>query len=405
MPKKRNAKRADGRIAVQVYLGRDENGKRKYKTVYGSTQKEADEKALAVKLAMRKGLDVTAEYDTFATWAERWLSLRDTEVAKRRVLANRCAIKHLNAAFGDVPIAKVRAADVRNMLSELAQYNPNTGRPTAKKTLSDIRSTASQIFEMAIESRVIDYNPARNIKMPKGAQSDDEGERRDLTPEEQGWIEDTPHRAKTAAMIMMHAGLRRGELIPLTWSDIDLDAHTITVNKAVEELGGKFVTKSSAKNEYSKRVIDIPMRLVEYLQSVPRTSLLVCTNVRGGMHTDSSWRRMWDSYLLDINLRHGDFSPFQRKKNGKPFTSKFDPEGVPFVIPRITPHWLRHTFATNLYLAGVDVVTAKEQLGHSKITTTLEIYTHLNKRFKRRSMDKLDAYLAGNASQMQVKET
>ena len=44
MPKKRNTKRADGRIAVQVYVGRDENGKRKYKTVYGSTQKEADEK-------------------------------------------------------------------------------------------------------------------------------------------------------------------------------------------------------------------------------------------------------------------------------------------------------------------------------------------------------------------------
>lgn len=60
MPRKQNKRRADGRIAVQVYLGMVD-GKRKYKTVYGNTQKEADEAALQVKLALRKGIDVTAE--------------------------------------------------------------------------------------------------------------------------------------------------------------------------------------------------------------------------------------------------------------------------------------------------------------------------------------------------------
>lgn len=89
MPKKRNTKRADGRIAVQVYLGRDENGKRKYKTVYGATQKEADEKALQVKLAMKKGIDVTSELDPFSKWAERWMSIKKTEVSHGRQLC-RC---------------------------------------------------------------------------------------------------------------------------------------------------------------------------------------------------------------------------------------------------------------------------------------------------------------------------
>ena len=82
-------------------------------------------------------------------------------------------------------------------------------------------------------------------------------------------------------------------------------------------------------------------------------------------------------YLLELNAKYGDFSAFQMiDKNGKvrEIKSKFNPKGMPFVIPKITPHWLRHTFATVLYLAGVDVLTAKEQLGHTDIKTTLGIY-------------------------------
>ena len=74
MPKKQNSRRKDGRIPVQVYLGRID-GKRRYKTVYGRTQKEADEKALQIKIALKKGIDVMAEQDTFGQWAEKWLKL------------------------------------------------------------------------------------------------------------------------------------------------------------------------------------------------------------------------------------------------------------------------------------------------------------------------------------------
>jgi integrase len=110
---------------------------------------------------------------------------------------------------------------------------------------------------------------------------------------------------------------------------------------------------------------------------------------------------MWDSYLVGMNLQFGDFGTL-RKKSGGEYKSKFDPEGVPFVIPRFTAHYLRHTFATSLYHAGVDVLTARDQLGHANIQTTLSIYTHLDNTFKRRSMDKLNVFYEnrnGNASQ------
>ena len=106
---------------------------------------------------------------------------------------------------------------------------------------------------------------------------------------------------------------------------------------------------------------------------------------------------MWDSYIFELNIQHGDFTPFQNKPK-----SKYDPKGVPFVIDKITPHYLRHTFATMLYFAGVDVLTAKDQLGHADAATTLGIYTHLDKIHKRKSMSKLDDFIE-SASHMQVK--
>ena len=107
--------------------------------------------------------------------------------------------------------------------------------------------------------------------------------------------------------------------------------------------------------------------------------------------SDTAWRRMWESYLFDLNLKYG---------NAVVKRNKFDPRGNLMVIDRFTAHNLRHTYATMLYKAGVDVLTAKEQLGHADIKTTLNIYTHLDREYKRRTMDKLDQYL--DASQMQV---
>ncbi len=393
MAKKRNTVRRDGRIAVQVYIGRDEANKRKYKTVYGVTQKEADEKALQIKIAMRKGLDVSAERDTFGDWAERWLRVKATEVSNGRADSYRNAIAHLNKALGGVQITKIRTADLQDIISSLAERNPTTKKPTGKGTLLIVKGTARQIFDLAISNRVLDYNPALSVKIPQSAPQE---HRRALSSEEQGWVLSTPHRAQRAAMIMMYAGLRRGEIVPLTWSDIDLNSRTISVNKAVEEIGGKFIIKPYTKTAAGMRTIDIPSRLADFLREEKRESIYVCVTARKTMHTESSWKRLWESYLTDLNLRYGEFSAFEKRPK-----SKYAPKHIKLKIPRITPHWLRHTFATILYLSGVDILTAKEQMGHADIKTTLQIYTHLDAVHKRKSMDKLDRYLE-DASTMQV---
>ena len=393
MPKKKNAIRKDGRVRVKIYLGMGEDNKPKYKYVYGRTQKEADEKALQLKLSMRKGLDITAERDTFGTWAERWLKIKAGKVSAARIVVYESHIKHLNAALEQAQITKIRPADVQEIITNLSVNNPNTGKPMARETLMGLKSTAVQILKLAVDNRVMDYNPATVVEIPNVPKT---APRRALTEEEQRWITDTPHRAQRAAMIMMYAGLRRGELIPLLWSDVDLTGRTIRVTKTVEKVKGAFRLKDTAKTESSIRVVDIPKKLAGFLAGEQRESIYVCVSASNKIHTPSSWDRMWESYLADLNLLHGDFGPFQKKPK-----SKFDPDGVPFVIPPISAHWLRHTFATMLYMAGVDILTAKEQLGHSDIKTTLEIYTHLDAIYKRKSMNKLDEFL-GDGGHMGV---
>lgn len=402
MPKKRNSKRKDGRIPVQVYLGRID-GKRKYKTVYGKTQKEANEKALEIKLQIKKGIDVTADQDTFGQWAEKWLKLKSSSVSASQYGTYKSAIDHLDISLKNVPLIKIRSCDIQEVVSGLAEYNENSGRPAARRTLLLIRSAASQVFGLAVDNRIIEYNPADAVKVPAGAPQE---HRRALTDKEQQWIINTPHRAQRPAMIMMYAGLRRGELIPLTWGDIDLYGRTISVNKSVEMIGAKAHLKNTAKTLYSIRIVDIPQRLVNFLKSErpadAKESDLVCTAANGQMFTKTSWRTMWSSYLATLNVKYGDFTDYCKATKKEWPTSVHRPEKLPMLIPPFTAHWLRHTFATLLYMAGVDVLTAKEQLGHSDIKTTLGIYTHLDKKFKRKSMDKLDKYL--HASHMQVIE-
>ena len=399
MPKKRNSKRVDGRIAVQVYLGKID-GRRKYKTVYGKTQKEAEEKALQIKLSLRKGIDITAERDTFGDWATRFQAAKKADglsVSQMMSYKNYCNIL---SPLDDMPISKVRVGDVQDIVNDLAENNPHTGRPTGKKTLIGLKGTAEQIFGMAIDARVIEYNPAAAVRIPRNAP---QSCRRALTSEEQQWVIDTPHRAQRAAMIMMYAGLRRGELIALTWNDVDLKKKTIRVNKAVEMINGNPRVKSP-KTQAGNRTIDIPQRLVDFLTPLRKSdfaqfpdarpiNLLVCRTASGKMFTNQAWRTMWRSYLTDLNVKYGfcgkvnKLAAHKRTKDGK------SQGKLPLLIPNITPHWLRHTFATLLYLAGVDVLTARDQLGHADIKTTLAIYTHLDKIHKRKSMNRLDEYL------------
>lgn len=192
---------------------------------------------------------------------------------------------------------------------------------------------------------------------------------------------------------MMLSGLRRGELAALTWNDVDLKERTITVNKVIAyDSNGVPSLRHITKTAAGMRTVDIPQRLADYMAQMPRDNLLVIHSARGTVMTESAWAKLWRSYMRLLNEKYGTRTPadLERMQSGKPGPKRLD-----MTIPNITMHWLRHTFCTLLYLAGVDVVQACAQMGHADVSTTLRIYTHLDTIHKRNSVDKLDVYLDG----------
>lgn len=402
-------KRKDGRYEQKVYIGKkprldedgkpvvDENGEeqysRQYVVVYGSTQRETKEKAAQLKLQHGNGIDITSANDSFGTWAERFITQKETEgLTAAYITALKSRRAHLRS-LDSSNISKITTGDIQTIINRLSDYHDGK-RPLAKRTLHSICDVVCQIFEMAIMSRVLSYNPAKYVTISKATK---ETKREALTKEQQQWV-NTPllvksgrdiieHRARLAAMIMMYAGLRRGELIALTWAVIDLNAGTIRVNKAVEFDNGAPKLKGT-KTDAGDRTVDIPDVLVEYLKSIRHSDdcLYVVHKLDGSIHTASSWRRMWESYMSDLNVKYGY----------KGEASKHNPDGLAMKIKPFTAHQLRHTFATLLYLSGTDVLVAKEQMGHRHIETTLGIYSHLDKEHKRKSITKLNDYICSS---------
>lgn len=382
MAKTKLKKRADGRYQKSVYLGKDEDGKRKYKTVNGYSVKEVEEKAQLIKLQIGKGMDVLNSGIKWGKLVNLWLAYKKTMLSERQYKNYVNYLKHF-AVLSDRPINKLVKADFQQIILDEYACNSHTGKPTAKKTLREWRGVARQVFNYAIENRIIDYSPAQYIDIPKDAKT---SERRALTAQEQLWVVSTKHRAQLPAMIMMFAGLRLGECLALQWRDINLDKRTISVHQKLITKGKVHIEQGAKTISGVRTVTDVPKILIDFLKKQPEHKLddFVVTSAKGTLMSDTAWRRLWNSYMADLNIKYGDFLEYERQPK-----SKYDPKGVPFVIDRFTAHSLRHTCATNLLYTGHELHYVQKQMGHAKPSTTLDIYTHYVESLPKRKSNKI----------------
>lgn len=411
MARKSNVKRNDGRIAVQVYIG-TVDGKRKYKTFYGKTQKEANAKADEFRNSIGKN---GSNYDdvSFRFWAEKWCAARKGETTAERARASRAKIamfvnwlpfenrwkaeKENTVSLGDMPLDQIKLYQLQSMLDKLAECNPSTGKPSAKRTLNEYLKTVHAVFDYAMYNQAISFDPTPKLTVSKTAPK---SERRALTKEERERIVEFSHAAQLPAMLMTFAGLRRGEATALLWSDIDFENKNITINKSYDF---KACRIKPPKTKAGYRTVPMPDILCTYLREYKKAAggkLLVVSSAHGRPMTETAWKRMLESYLTQLNYTYGTFTDKKHINS---------PKKLPMVIEPFTWHCLRHTYATILFESGVDAVTAKDLLGHSDIKTTLGIYTHLSKEKKQNDISKLNVFLNGNseensnASQLQVK--
>jgi integrase len=173
-------------------------------------------------------------------------------------------------------------------------------------------------------------------------------------------------------MLMLYAGLRRGEALALRWEDIDGDV--IHVKQGVHFEDNAPVT-GAPKTPAAVRDVPLFAPIREALATVPRTCAFVCTGAEGKPVTSSAWARGWVA-----------FNHAMERAAGQPFS--------------VRAHDLRHTFASMLYDAGVDIKTAQKLLGHASPEITMQIYTHLSDAREASSIGKMEAYLSGMGHEM-----
>ena len=249
----------------------------------------------------------------------------------------------------------------------------------AKKTITEVKQAAAAALDFAMLNDIVFRNVFAKVSIPDAGAD----ERQPLTDFQRNLVNKTwqGHRMGLAALLMMYCGLRRGELIALTWRDIDLKNKTIAINKAAAFYGNKGSLKDP-KSKAGERTIPIPDAILPALIKNRRNaSMLVCPSQKAGeMMSNTAFRRAWESYQHYLNIQAGG----RDASRSNPKIQAIEP---------FTAHQMRHTYATMLYDAGVDVLTAQRLLGHADVQTTMKIYTHLSKQKEESSIAALNAHI------------
>lgn len=163
------------------------------------------------------------------------------------------------------------------------------------------------------------------------------------------------------AVIGLAAGARRGELLALRWSDVDLDNGRITIERSLEQTNAGLNFKPP-KTKAGRRTVSVPPSAVSQLRT--------------------HWKARQEKRLaLGLGGSPGDGLVFARQDGSAwpPDSLSSDWAGTlrALKLPRVTLHALRHTHVSQLIASGLDVVTVSRRIGHSKSSVTLNVYAHL----------------------------
>lgn len=323
-------KRADGRYRKCVTLP---DGTAKY--IYATNVPALNEKVRSLLKEADTGV-IVGDNTIVSEWAEKWFKTYKSTLRANTIKNYLNAYNnHIAPILENLPLKAVRPVDIKSVMNNVAKYSEDLQRK--------VLNTMNQIFETALQNRLISINPCRGIKITPHATDE---RIKVLSPAQQKKLLEsvTESQALAFAALGLYCGLRREESLGLMWTDIK--GSKLTVNRAVTFLKNQQDPNHELKSKAAHRTIPVPKPLAEILKQTPHTGLYVITPPRGGEMTLMSYRRMWAHVTKAVN---------------------FD----------VHSHMLRHSYATSLYRAGVDLKTAQYLLGHSDIKMTAEIYTHI----------------------------
>lgn len=361
--------------SIDVAVG---DGRRRRKTVYGTTQRDVRDKLAAIRRTLDAGLPVgTRRPMTVGDYLEAWL--RDTlpTVVRPSTVASYASLtkQHIIPGLGHHRLDKLTAVHIRAFLRDKStQTSPRTKRPLSSRTLQYIHAVLRLALEQARRDDLVARNVAGLVAGPKVQRS----EVQPLKPAEAAklFAAAAEDRLSPLWLLVTALGLRRGEALALRWEDIDLDRGHLQIRATLQRVDGALVRSEMPKTKSSRRALPLPEVVVEALRAH-----------RAAQVQERLAARAWADEALVFTTSIG--TPLEPRNVLRSFHALCDRAKV----RRVRIHDLRHAAASFLLLQGVDMRVVMGTLGHSRLATTSDLYTHLLEPVQRAAADRMDDLL------------
>lgn len=381
-------RRPNGTYEIKVSCGYGVDGKQRnqyksYKPEPGMTkrqiEKEVQRQAILFEEDCKRGqITAAVKFETFAEqWFEEYakVNLRPTSYARMKQLT-----KRVYPAIGHKRLDKITARDIQKFVTDMLVNgkNMNTGKPLSRKTAVHHLSFISDVFSYAVRMGMLCDNPCRRVFVPKQEQ-----EEKQIYTIEQVKIlyenlKSEPMKYQVYLLLSICSGYRRSEMLGLEWKDIDFEHDLIHVRRTSQYTSEKGIYTDTTKTRKSKRVSKMPASIMNLLRQFKADQ-------------NEETRR--------LGTKWEDYDRLFTKWNGAPMNPQTPFEWLKGYCERIgipfrNIHSLRHLHASLLIFEGVDVVAVSEDMGHSVVGTTLNLYSHMFQEAKARNCDAISNALS-----------
>jgi integrase len=364
-----------------------QNGKRNtiYKTVRAKTKREA-ETLLAEEIGKAsRGELVATSKSTVAMFLERWLEhVKPTVSAKTHERYDEIVNKHLVPSLGAQRLQKLTTQAIDAALSEMLTRGRRL-RPAAEgerapspaglapRTVRHHAIVLKQALDQAVTWQLLARNPAGGCTLPQVPDEEIEI----LNDAQVGDVltKLRDHALYPIVSLALGTGMRRGELLGLQWGDVDLAAGMVRVARSVEQTKNGLALKSP-KTRSGRRTLRVATAVIDDLRERRRRLLELRLQLGAG--------KLPDEAPVFATIEGGLRSP-------NALTKEWTKVAVEKRLPAVTFHALRHTHASQLIAAGLDVVTVSKRLGHANPAITLKVYSHLFTNSDERAAEVVDA--------------
>ena len=385
---------------IRVSYGYNPDGSQKIETMTWKpdpdktdTQNERALKLAAAEFEARviAGKHLDGEKLTFSQfvgiWFQDYAAANMTEVSIAN--ARRILDRHVLPEIGSMRIAKIQPLHLNALYRKMSEQRKDGkagGYP--KGTIQRVHSAISSVMTQAVKWNIIQDNPCRRVTLPKQDKAITEDmywtlEQADifldiLDKEFSYQVTKSKHaneytrsgsisiQLKLFYYIAIYCGLRRGEIVALTWKDIDLENGKIKINKELTLADGKPIEKKP-KSKKSFRTVTAPPEVIDLAKKWKTKQL------RYRLSIGDQWQGTKDNIFITWNgLQMRPETPYKALKRIEERYNKTHDEK----LPEIPLHGLRHTNATLSISQSVDPETVARRLGHAKTSTTLDTYAH-----------------------------